>query len=521
MSTNAAAGTQAAEQLTLEPRTARFLRDRRYVTAALMLVMVLASMEQTITSTAMPTIIGDLHGFEHYSWVVSIYLLALTVSMPLYGRLADVWGRKRVILGAVLVFSIGSALAASARSMGELILYRGMQGLGAGGIMPVVLTILGDIFTLEERAAVQGLFSAIWGGASLAGPMLGAFLVKTLGWRSIFFVNLPVGVIGLLVLTWKYHDRQKPHSTNLDLPGAAALSVACSAALLLASGVTPAGATWIWGAMLAGVAVVFTAVFLRIEKTAPNPIMPPALMLRRSIGPAMLGSFLLGAGFLSLDTYVPLYVQGGRGGGVAAAASVVTPVMLTWASSGVIAAPLVVNWGFRKTALLGSAIVVVSFIGLLICAIVSAPQWVITGVLALCGCGFGPASMAYLLAAQHAVEWQQRGIITSGIQFYRTIGGAIGTGLLGMLFNVLTRSRLDQLRSAGIDPASLLDPIGHHDIPRDMLLSVRHVISGGLLWVFVAILVFAVFQLIATALMPEGKSDEPLTRAETIEAMAA
>jgi MFS family permease len=486
-----------------------------------MLVMVLASMEQTITSTAMPTIIGDLHGFEHYSWVVSIYLLALTVSMPLYGRLADAWGRKRVILGAVLIFSIGSALAASAHTMGELILYRGMQGLGAGGIMPVVLTILGDIFTLEERASVQGYFSAIWGSAALAGPALGAFLVKTLGWRSIFFVNLPVGVLGLFVLVGKYHDRQNPRSTNLDLPGAGMLAIACTAALLLVSGVIPQGSTWGWSAALAGIAVVSTGLFLRIEQTAPNPIMPPTLILRRAIGPAMLGSFLLGAGFLSLDTYVPLYVQGGRGGGVAAAARVVTPVMLTWASSGVIAAPLVVRWGFRKTALLGSAIVVVSFIGLLICAIVSAPLWVIIGVLAVTGAGFGPASMAYLLAAQHAVEWQQRGIITSGIQFYRTIGGAIGTGLLGMLFNILTHSRFDQFRSAGFDPASLLDPIGHHDVPQHMVAGVQQVISSGMLWVFVAILICAVFQLVATALMPEGKSEEPLTRAETIEAIAA
>ncbi|HEY8747155.1 MAG TPA: MFS transporter [Tepidisphaeraceae bacterium] len=525
-STNAAAGTQTAEQLApeqiaLEPRTPRFLRDRRYVTAALMLVMVLASMEQTITSTAMPTIIGELHGFEHYSWVVSIYLLALTVSMPLYGRLADVWGRKRVILGAVLIFSIGSALAASASSMGQLILYRGLQGLGAGGIMPVVLTILGDIFTLEERASVQGFFSAIWGGAALAGPALGAFLVKTLGWRSIFFVNLPIGVIGLLVLVWKYHDRQKPHSTNLDLPGAITLSIACSAALLLASGVTPTGATWHWSAWLGVVAVLATGAFLWIEQTAPNPIMPPALLMKRSIGPAMLGSFLLGAGFLSLDTYVPLYVQGGRGGGVAAAASVVTPVMLTWALSGIVAAPLVVNWGFRKTALLGSSIVVLSFIALLICAITSAPQWIITGVLALSGCGFGPASMAYLLATQHAVAWQQRGIMTSAIQFYRTIGGAIGTGLLGMLFNTLIRHRVAELRGQGIDPATLLDPTTRQDIPPTLTLAVQHLISGGLLWVFVAILVFAICQLIATFLMLPGKSQEPLTRAETIEALAA
>jgi MFS family permease len=520
-STNSAAGTPTAEQIKPEPRIAGFLMDRRYVTAALMLVMVLASMEQTITSTAMPTIIGDLHGFEHYSWVVSIYLLALTVSMPLYGRLADVWGRKRVILGAVVIFSIGSALAASASSMSQLIWFRGLQGLGAGGIMPVVLTILGDIFTLEERAAVQGFFSAIWGGAALAGPMLGAFLVKTLGWRSIFFVNLPIGVVGLIVLVWKYHDRQKPHSTNLDLPGALTLSIACSAALLLASGVNPAGATWMWNSGLAIVAVVSTIVFLQIERTALNPIMPPQLMLHRSIGPTMLGSFLLGAGFLSLDTYVPLYVQGGRGGGVAAAASVVTPVMLTWASSGIIAAPLVVRWGFKKTALLGSSIVVVSFIALLVCAIVSAPKWIITGVLALTGCGFGPASMAYLLAAQHAVAWQQRGIITSSVQFYRTIGGAIGTGLLGMLFNLLIRDRVAELRRLGVDPGALLDSTGHKDIPPNLSLSVQHMIASGLLWVFVAILVFAVCQLIATALMEPGKSQEPLTRAETIEALAA
>jgi MFS family permease len=469
----------------------------------------------------MPTIIGDLHGFEHYSWVFSIYLLALTVSMPLYGRLADVWGRKRVILGAVFIFAIASALAASASSMPQLICYRGLQGIGAGGIMPVVLTILGDIFTLEERAAVQGLFSAIWGSASLAGPALGAFLVSTLGWRSIFFVNLPAGILGLLVLIWKYHDHEKPHSTDLDLPGFLSLAIACVAMLLLASGLVPGTRVWGWDTMLFVIATGATVAFIRIERRAANPIMPPALMMRRAIGPAMLGSFLLGCGFLSLDTYVPLYVQGGRGGGVAAAASVVTPVMLTWALSGVVAAPLVVKWGFRKTALLGSSIAAVSFVGLLVCALTHAPQWTITGVLALTGLGFGPASMSYLLAAQHAVEWQQRGIITSGIQFFRTIGGAIGTGLMGMLFNLLIHGQLQRLHALGVDVAALLDPNGQNHLEADQLRSVQQMISGGLLWVFVAILIFAVMQVIATAFMPPGKSQEPLTRAETIEALAA
>src|SRR6185437_925118 len=161
--------------------------DRRYIVAALMTVMVLASMEQTVTSTAMPTIIGDLRGLEHYSWVASIYLLACTVSMPLYGRLADAIGRKKVIVFAITLFCVASVLAAASHNILQLILFRGLQGIGAGGIMPVVLTIAGDIFTVQERPRVQGFFSAVWGAAALGGPMLGAFLVHTLGWRSIFF----------------------------------------------------------------------------------------------------------------------------------------------------------------------------------------------------------------------------------------------------------------------------------------------------------------------------------------------
>ena len=497
------------------------IHDRRYVTAALMLIMVLASMEQTITSTAMPTIIGDLHGFEHYSWVVSIYLLALTVSMPLYGRLADVLGRKRVILGATTIFCVSSALAASARTMGQLIVYRGLQGLGAGGIMPVVLTILGDIFTLAERAAIQGLFSAIWGSASLAGPALGAFLVRVLGWRSIFFVNLPVGILGLAVLVWKYRDREKPHSTDLDLPGAAALCIACGTALLLASGVVPQGPHAIFfELLLLGIAVAASLLFLRIERRATNPIMPPALLMKRSIGPAMLGSFLLGLGFLCLDTYVPLYVQGGQGGGVTAAAAVVTPVMLTWALSGIVAAPLVIRWGFRNTALLGASLVIVGFVGLLACAIAHAPHWIISAVLLLTGAGFGPASMSYLLAAQHSVAWQQRGIITSGIQFFRTIGGALGTGLMGMLFNLLIRPQMLHLRAIGVDPAMLLDPSASSRLVPQVMRSVQQMISGGLLWVFVAMVLFAILQAIATLFMPGGRSPDQISRIEALEAAA-
>lgn len=495
--------------------------ERPYVTAALMLVMVLASMEQTITATAMPTIIGELHGLEHYSWVASVYLLACTITMPLYGRLADALGRKPVIVGAIGLFLVGSALAGYSHTMIQLILFRGLQGLGAGGIMPVVLTILGDIFTLQERARIQGFFSAVWGTAAIAGPWLGAHLVLAFGWRSIFYVNFPFAAIALVVLIWKYHDHEKPHSTDLDLPGVASLAVACTAVLALVSRLGPGGWPWWFEAALAGIAVVATVCFTFIERRAANPIMPPALVMNRLIGPSLAGSLLLGVAFLSLDTYVPLYVQGGRGGDVIAAGRVVTPVMLTWAISGIGAAPLVVRWGFRRIALLGSVLVVLGFVGLVACVITSASPWLLTGTLALTGLGFGPASMSYLLAGQGAVEWQQRGIVTSGIQFVRTMGGAVGIGVLGAVFNILTLRDLQRLGGNVTSPAGLLDPHTRAQLAPDLLHAVEHLISRGLLWVFVAMLAFAVLQVVVTLLMPSGAtSDHKISSSEALEAMA-
>ncbi|MDB5354860.1 MAG: arabinose efflux permease family protein [Phycisphaerales bacterium] len=494
--------------------------DRRYVVAALMMVMVLASMEQTVTSTAMPTIIGDLKGLEHYSWVASIYLLACTISMPLYGRLADVLGRKKVIVFSITLFCIASLLAAASHNILQLIIFRGLQGLGAGGIMPVVLTIAGDIFTIHERPKVQGYFSAVWGAAALGGPMLGAGLVKAFGWRSVFYINLPLGALGLAVLMWKYHDREKPHSTDLDLPGVLMLAGACTAALALVSGLGPGGWPGPACAILGAVAVIATLLFVMIERKAANPILPPDLMVKRAIGPSLLASGLLGVGFLSLDTYVPLYVQGAHGGGAGAAAAVVTPVMLTWATSGVFAAPAILRLGFRRTAMIGSIITFASFMGLLGCAVWNAPRWAITADLAVAGLGFGPASMATLLASQDAVAWQQRGIITSAVTFFRTVGGAMGIGVLGMLFNVLIRPELSRLHGLGVNPADLMDPSKRDRLPPESLHAASGMIAGGLTWVFAAMLIFAAMQLLASLFMPGKKAAGPISKAEAMEAMA-
>jgi MFS family permease len=518
----------------VEPRTLEldyatppaFKMDRRFVTAALMLVMVLASMEQTVTSTAMPTIIGDLHGLEHYSWVPAIYLLTCTVSMPLYGRLADVLGRRRVIFAAIVIFTVSSLLASTAHTMAQLIVYRGLQGLGAGGIMPVVLTIIGDLFTLKERAAIQGLFSAVWGTSSLAGPALGWLLVHTLGWRSVFYVNLPFGFLGLAVLMWKYRDHEKPHSVDLDLTGIIALGVASMTILTLFSGLSIEGTIWGYSAErifqigLGIIAVATTTFFIRHERRAVNPVLPPALIMRREIGPAVVGSLLLGVAFLSLDTYVPLYVQGARGGGAGAAAGVVTPVMLTWATSGVLIVPLMIRWGFRRTALGGTFLIAIAFAGLVLCVLTGAPRWVLTAVLAVAGVGFAAPSMSYLIAAQEAVAWQQRGIITSAVQFARTFGGSIGIGLLGGLFNLLTHKDLAELARQGANTADVLNPEKHARLAPAMLHRAQQLMGGALLWVFAAMLALALLQIWVTSLMSRKKAEHKITKVEALEAMA-
>jgi MFS family permease len=457
--------------------------SRRWTTAALILVMVLASMESTVTSTAMPTIVGALQGLEHYAWVASVYLLTSTLSMPIYGRIADLLGRKRVLLFAIAVFSLGSLCASFSRSMVELILFRGIQGLGAGGIMPVVLTVLGDIFTLQERAKIQGAFSAVWGTAALAGPALGAFLVNTaslapffpsplrpfLGWPTIFWINLPLAALAAATLVIKYHDHHQHH--------AAADSSSADGAL---------------------------------QGMVRSPVILPCLIT----------SALMGIGVYALDTYVPLYVQGGRGMSAAAAAATVTPVMLAWASSGVFAAPLLLRWGFRKLGMAGALMGCLGFLGLLLAALFHGPLWVITTTLFFTGLGFGPASMAMLLAAQDAATYRQRGMVTAGITFARNLGGAIGISLLGGLFNLLTASALSQAQLP-FPTSDLLDPRKLAEIQRSYsteLAQAQTTISHGLIYVFVAILITTFAQFLISRRLPRAGRDHATTRSEALEA---
>jgi len=232
------------------------------------------------------------------------------------------------------------------------------------------------------------------------------------------------------------------------------------------------------------------------------------------------GSALFGAAFFAIDTYVPLYVQGARGGGAGAAARVITPLIVTWALSAFVAARLIVRWGFRKTTLLGVSVITIGFVGLLLCAIYDAPQWMLTTILCITGFGFGPASMSYLLAAQEAVAWQQRGGVTSSVAFFRTMGAAVGIGLLGALFNILVTPGLSALASRGATPAALLNPAVRDQLPQDVLASAQSTIAHGLTWVFAVMVCFAAGQVVVALLMRRGKCDHVVHTSEALEAMA-
>lgn len=469
---------------------------RRAVTIALLLVTALSSFESTVVSTAMPTIIGELHGLPLYSWVFSIYLLASTITMPIYGRLADVYGRRRVLMSATVVFLAGAVACALARSMPQLIVARGLQGLGAGGLIPIALTVTGDLYSLEERARVQAFFSGVWGFASLVGPLLGAFLTVTFGWRSIFTINVPLGLVALFLVATKMIESRKPGSDPLDVAGALTLALGIGALLFAVLQRTGAGALGTGGRLiLAVLGFALLGLFARLQAGRKHPLIPPDLFRHADTAAPYVGGILLGTTIYGVDTFVPLFVQGARGGTAGAAGAVITPLVLFWALSAVVAARIIVRFGFRTTARAGALLILAGFVGLLAAARFDAPVAAISAACGLIGAGLGPSSLSQVLAIQNVVEEGRRGVATSLVPFFRTVGGSLGVGALGgVLGTGLTRRMGAAAESAG----TLLT---EGNVPREMRLALEQ----SLLPVFTVLLVLAVVNLAVTSRFPDRR----------------
>lgn len=481
--------------------------DRAAATVALMLAMAVTALEMTVVSPAMPKIIASLRGFDIYPWVPSAYLLASTVTVPLYGKLADRLGRKRVLMFGLALFGLGSALSGAAVSMPMLIAMRVVQGLGAGAVGPIVLTLIGDLFTLEERAKVQGLFSGVWGLSSLAGPALGGWLTDRLSWRWTFYVTIPFNLVAMLILALRVRETVGARTDRpIDWPGAALVALGSSLLLLGVLG-GEARSPGSEAAVLVGAAVLLVLLVLW-ERRAADPVLPLDLLARPSIGMAIAGSFLLGAILFGLETYVPLFIQGVRGGTATEAGGAITPLFLTWSISVALAARVVIRLGFRGTGLLGSAFIAAGMAGLALGA--ARPEHsgpIFTAAMALTGIGMGPASLSQILSVQHAVQWERRGAATGAVTFFRTMGGAIGVGVLGAVLGHGLAARLGSL--AGLDPADALLPQKQALLTSAQLVAVRTALGRGLRDVFALMAALGVLALLCATFLPPGRIHTP------------
>jgi EmrB/QacA subfamily drug resistance transporter len=410
------------------------MEDRRRQRAVLgvMLSIFLAAMESTVVSTAMPRVVASLGGLTIYSWVFSGFLLTSTVTMPLWGRLSDLFGRRRVFLLGLTIFLVGSALSGLAQNMTELIGFRMLQGLGAGSLMTIGMTIIGELFALERRAKMQGYISGVWGVASLCGPLIGGLLTDHASWRWVFYINLPFGAVAMALIATGLVDRPRDgRRPVIDYAGLAAFTAGVTALLM---GVLEAGRVTSWtGLDVAGpfaVAIAALGVFLVIERRAAEPIVPLRLFGRRMVLAAAVTGFLAGMAMFGAISFVPLYLQVVSDMSATTAGVVLIPFVLGWVAMSITSARLVLRIGYRIVVVAGMVCLTLAFLLL--------SRWTASLTLAtamrdalLGGVGMGLTMVPMLIAVQSAVARADLGTATAMIQFFRTIGGAIGLSVMG------------------------------------------------------------------------------------------
>jgi EmrB/QacA subfamily drug resistance transporter len=400
---------------------------RRVVVSGILLGMFLGALEATVMGTAMPTVVASLGGLEHYAWVFTSYMLASTATTPIWGRLSDQFGRRRVYLAGMLVFLVGSALAGLATSMPALVGFRAVQGLGAGAIVPVGLTIIGEIFTLTERARMQAVFSATWGIGSVVGPLVGGWLTDNWSWRWVFFVNLPFGVAAAAVLRATYPGAGRLARAPVDWLGAALLAASVTSLLCGVSGV--GGTRLVWLVAAAGLGVGF----LRVERHAREPVLPLDLLGHPGTAALNGTALLVGMAIFGAIAFVPLFARAAEGASATEAGAVLTPLMLGWVVMSTAAARLMLHVGQRQTVRVGLAVMALAFV-----VLARFPPGAAWGLLladvALLGAGTGLSMLTLLLTTQHLAPKGALGLATSLQLFSRSIGGALGVALMGAVF---------------------------------------------------------------------------------------
>lgn len=478
--------------------------------------VLLAALDSTIVGTAMPTVIASLGGLDIYSWVFSAYLLTYTISMPIFGKLSDLYGRKGFYLLGIGIFLLGSALCGLSRSMEQLIAFRALQGIGGGGLFAIALTIFGDIFPPVERGRMQGYLSAVWGFSSLVGPLSGGFIVDHLGWRWVFYVNLPIGLLATTMIIVGYHEpvveRGRP---SIDYLGAATLSAGI-ASLLFGTLLVGRGHAWSSQEVLSFVAAsaFLLLLFLYVEAHTSEPLLPLAIFKNRTFSVTSICSFLAGMGMFGAVTFLPLFVQGVIGGSATNAGVVLTPMSLGWVTGSTGGGRLVNRLGYRQLGVTGMGLMTAGFFLLSRQGSQSALGSVIIDGLII-GLGMGFITITIITAVQNRTEAAHRGIATSSVLFFRMIGATVGVAVLGTVLSSQLESNLRVTANPGpgvqgapvtmvrsIDPRILLTPIGRSTLAPEALALMREGLARSLRLVFLLGFGIAAAGALASAFLP-------------------
>ena len=449
----------------------------------------------------MPTAVAELGGVARYSWAFSAFLLTSTTTVPLFGKLADLHGRLRVFLFCTALFLLGSGLCGAASTFNHLVLFRALQGVGAGGVIPISTTLVGDIYTLEERGKMQGVFSGVWGFASLVGPILGGIVTDSISWRWVFYFTVPFGIAAAVLLKLFLEEPVQRHEHKLDILGTVLLTTAVTLFLVA---ILEGSEAWGWlhakTLGLGFISILGVAAFLWQEKRAAEPMLPLDLFENRVISVASAGAVMIGCLLFSLTAYVPMYAQGVLGGSARAAGAALIPMMLSWPLASTLSGRLMLVIGYRPLIRFGT---VVALAGLGYLAYGDASTFQLAAAMASIGFGMGFIATPYLVAVQNAVPWNRRGVVTSSNQFFRTIGGAIVVAVLGAVLNTHLRQQL----GAGANAALALQP-EHGMTNQTALAAVRGALEGGLHVIFVICVVMGVIALLVGFWFPAGAASD-------------